>query len=152
MKSEELDRIVKDYLEDPEYVFANYKALLKVVESDEPNLSEEQLRAGIMNCKFKAPDVIALQSILFPPLHFDILDITIGKGVFGMLYKGLFWLILIFVVSFLVDAIQEWKLDVNGIISIAVNLLTVSIIFRIHSRRYNTIEFIYHVLHSQGKI
>ena len=88
MKSKEIDEIIKDYLEAPGYVFANYKELLSVVESEEKNLTEEQLRDGIMRCKFKAPDIVALQCMVFPPIHFEILDRTLGSTV-GMLYKGL---------------------------------------------------------------
>ena len=105
MKSKEIDEIIKDYLEAPGYVFANYKELLSVVESEEKNLTEEQLRDGIMRCKFKAPDMVALQCMVFPPLHFDILDRVLG-GVMAMMYKGLVWFILFSVIVLLIGFLR----------------------------------------------
>jgi hypothetical protein len=150
MKSKEIDEIIKDYLEAPGYVFANYKELLSVVESEEKNLTEEQLRDGIMRCKFKAPDMVALQCMVFPPLHFDILDRVLG-GVMAMMYKGLVWFILFSVIVLLIGFLRGDP-DLESLAIILFNLLTTSFVFRIYTKRYNTIEFIYHVLHSQGKI
>lgn len=150
MKSKEIDEIIKDYLEAPGYVFANYKELLSVVESEEKNLTEEQLRDGIMRCKFKAPDIVALQCMVFPPLHFDILDRVLG-GVMAMMYKGLVWFILFSVIVLLIGFLRGDP-DLESLAIILFNLLTTSFVFRIYTKRYNTIEFIYHVLHSQGKI
>ena len=150
MKSKEIDEIIKDYLEAPGYVFANYKELLSVVESEEKNLTEEQLRDGIMRCKFKAPDIVALQCMVFPPLHFDILDRVLG-GVMAMMYKGLVWFILFSVIVLLIGFFRGDP-DLESLAIILFNLLTTSFVFRIYTKRYNTIEFIYHVLHSQGKI
>lgn len=150
MKSKEIDEIVRDYLEAPGYVFANYKELLSVVESEEKNLTEEQLRDGIMKCKFKAPDIVALQCMVFPPLHFDILDRVLG-GVMAMMYKGLVWFILFSVIVLLIGFLRGDP-DLESLAIILFNLLTTSFVFRIYTKRYNTIEFIYHVLHCQGKI
>jgi hypothetical protein len=150
MKSKEIDEIIKDYLEAPGYVFANYKELLSVVESEEKNLTEEQLRDGIMRCKFKAPDMVALQCMVFPPLHFDILDRVLG-GVMAMMYKGLVWFILFSVIVLLIGFLRGDP-DLESLAIILFNLLTTSFVFRIYTKRYNTIEFIYHVLHCQGKI
>ena len=150
MKSKEIDEIIKDYLEAPGYVFANYKELLSVVESEEKNLTEEQLRDGIMRCKFKAPDMVALQCMVFPPLHFDILDRVLG-GVMAMMYKGLVWFILFSIIVLLIGFLRGDP-DLESLAIILFNLLTTSFVFRIYTKRYNTIEFIYHVLHSQGKI
>ena len=151
MKSKEIDKVVKDYLEAPEYVFFKYKELIDVIESEEPNLTEEKLREGISKCKFKAPDVVALQCLVFPPLHFDILDRTLG-GIIGMMYKGLVWFVLFSSILLIVGMIRDWKLDVKEIAVFLINILTMSYVFRIYTKRYNTIEFIYHVLHIQGKI
>lgn len=150
MKSKEIDEIVRDYLEAPGYVFANYKELLSVVESEEKNLTEEQLRDGIMKCKFKAPDMVALQCMVFPPLHFDILDRVLG-GVMAMMYKGLVWFILFSVIVLLIEFLRGDP-DLESLAIILFNLLTTSFVFRIYTKRYNTIEFIYHVLHCQEKI
>jgi len=150
MKSKEIDEIVRDYLEAPGYVFANYKELLSVVESEEKNLTEEQLRNGIMKCKFKAPDMVALQCMVFPPLHFDILDRVLG-GVMAMMYKGLVWFILFSVIVLLIGFLRGDP-DLESLAIILFDLLTTSFVFRIYTKKYNTIEFIYHVLHCQGKI
>lgn len=149
MKSEEIDKVIKEYLEYPGYVFSNYKNLLKAVEESEKDLTEDLLRSGLEKCKFKAPDVVALQCMIFPPLHFDIIDRVIG-GTIGMIYKGLMWFILFSIIFTLIDMIN--KPDIKSLIIILFNLLSISIVFRINTKRYNTLEFIYHILHCQGKI
>ena len=153
MKKEQIQEKFENWVGRPSYVFYNYSSLVEVFSEEEKDMTEEELDKAINEAapNLKTPDIIAVVAAFLPVACLDIIDRNYSKG-FALFYKAMTWLAWVFMIQIGIDCINGSGNLRTNLFALGCWALSYSFIFRVNSKRWNTLEIIYRVLKVRGKL
>ena len=139
MKKEQIQEKFENWVGRPSYVFYNYSSLVEVFSEEEKDMTEEELDKAINEAAF------------LPVACLDIIDRNYSKG-FALFYKAMTWLAWVFMIQIGIDCINGSGNLRTNLFALGCWALSYSFIFRVNSKRWNTLEIIFRVLKVRGKL
>ena len=139
MKYNRIDKIIQDYIENPEYFFEPklYEGLLELI--NEENIQDDQLRQVLAKFKPVTPDYIGLICLFYPYYGSFMMHQVLGNG-----WKLFIYRILLLILTGLTWGIMLSQIIVGDIVTLDFFLclfifLYSSWFFRKQSRTYNVV-------------
>lgn len=141
MSSEEIKKIIFEYLGKPNYYLGSYDSTVELIKSVAPELTENSLRNALDSCKFKTPDYVGLIALVCPILVLEVGEIGWSRKWMrtGYRYLTIMWYML------LVVRVISTPMTRPEILMFGVLLLLNSISYKYLTKHWNSLELLYSV-------